>query len=122
MFCVLLVWMNRDRKDKGPSLSRDKRGEKSRIMETTTYGYSEANTVLLQMVDNHDLEGIEAEVAEIRKLTDMDFSLTAVKVSKWNADLSPWAAPAVFGREGFGIGAADTLDDVVSGFYRLHEA
>jgi len=44
------------------------------------YGDPDAPTVLIQMVDDHDLEGMESEVAEIRKLTDKRFYLIAVKV------------------------------------------
>lgn len=44
----------------------------------------------------------------------MDFGLFAVKVDNWNADLSPWQAPAVFGNEAFGDGAAHTLDVIYS--------
>ena len=38
-----------------------------------------------------------------------DFCLEGLKIHDWNKDLSPWPAPAVFGREGFGDGAAETL-------------
>ena len=79
----------------------------------TAYGNPEASAVLIQMVDEHDLEGLESEAAEIRKLTGEDFYLMAVKVGNWNTDLSPWHAPAVFGREDFGSGAADTLSEVL---------
>ena len=82
-------------------------------MITYTYGNPEAKTVLIQMVDDYDLEGMESEVAKIRKLTDVDFVLLAIKVQNWNADLSPWLAPAVFGKEGFGNGAADTLAGIL---------
>ena len=37
---------------------------------TYTYGNPEAKTVLVQMVDDHDLEGMESEVAEIKKLSE----------------------------------------------------
>ena len=30
------------------------------------YGEADASIVLVQMVDSHDLEGIESEIAEIR--------------------------------------------------------
>lgn len=80
---------------------------------TYTYGNPEAKTVLIQMVDDHDLEGIESEVAEIQNLTDADFHLIAIKIQDWNADLSPWLAPAVFGKEDFGDGAAETLVEVL---------
>lgn len=76
-----------------------------------TYGNSDADTVLLQMVDDHDLELIEKEVAHIAELSGKrDFCLKAVKVDSWNSDLSPWKAPAVFGNEDFGEGAASTLE------------
>ena len=77
------------------------------------YGNPSASIVLIQMVDDHDLEGIESEAAEIKKLTNTDFCLIAVRIQNWNRDLSPWLAPAVFGKEGFGNGAADTLDEVL---------
>ena len=56
-----------------------------------------ADTVLIQPVGDHDLPEIENEVAEIKKLTSVDFQLIAVKVDDWNRELSPWEAPAVFG-------------------------
>ena len=75
-----------------------------------TYGNHEADTLLIQMVDDHDLEGMENEVFYIRELSGgQDFCLKAVKVNRWNSDLSPWKAPAVFGKEDFGDGAVDTL-------------
>ena len=78
-----------------------------------SYGNPSASIVLIQMVDDHDLGGIESEAAEIKKLTDADFHLIAVRVQNRNRDMSPWPAPAVFGKEGFGNGAADTLDEVL---------
>lgn len=82
-------------------------------MTITRYGDPDASTVLLQMVDDHDLNGIENEVAEIQRLTDQKFCLIAVKVNDWNYDLSPWKAPAVFGKEDFGGGAEETLGEVL---------
>ncbi|MGN0240099.1 MAG: hypothetical protein ACI4CS_00275 [Candidatus Weimeria sp.] len=77
-------------------------------MQMTTYGKEDAKTVLIQMVDDHDLDGIESEVAEIQRQVGSDFYLIAIKASDWNSDLSPWPAPAVFGRQDFGDGAVDT--------------
>lgn len=79
------------------------------VQMITTYGDPDAAFVLVQMVDDHDLQGIKTEAAEIQKLTCVDFCLTAVKAERWNNDLSPWPAPAVFGKEDFGGGAFDTL-------------
>lgn len=79
--------------------------------EELRYGNPDANTLLFQMVDDHDLEVIEQEVSYIRELSGgQDFCLTAVKVNNWNQDLTPWPAPAVFGNESFGDGAAKTLE------------
>ena len=78
-----------------------------------TYGNPDAPIVLVQMVDDHDLEGMGSEISEIQKLAGKDFCLAAFKVRNWNADLSPWQSPAVFGREGFGDGAKDTLSEVL---------
>ncbi len=79
-------------------------------MDIYEYGSSLASIVLIQMVGEHDLPGVEREITEIRRLTDMDFRFIAVKVNNWNQDLSPWNAAAVFGKEEFGNGAKDTLE------------
>lgn len=78
--------------------------------EINTYGDLNADTLLIQMVDDHDLEVIEKEIASIRELSgEQNFCLKAVKVENWSQDLSPWPAPAAFGNEDFGDGAARTL-------------
>ena len=78
-------------------------------MQIVHYGNPSASTVLIQPVDDHDLEEMETELNEIRKQGKTDFQLIAVKVDNWNRDLSPWEAPVVFGREGFGDGAGELL-------------
>ena len=88
-------------------------------MKTYDYGDRESSTVLIQMVGDHDMAGIENEVRLIRELSGTDdFRLIAVKVDNWNDDLSPWEAPAVFGQDGFGGGAERTLqflkDEVIA--------
>ena len=35
--------------------------------------------------------------------------MVTFQISDWNNDLSPWNAPAVFGKDGFGDGAKNTL-------------
>ena len=40
-------------------------------------------------------------------------ALPIFKAENWNRDLSPWPSPAVFGKEDFGSGAADTLAEVL---------
>lgn len=58
-------------------------------MNISRYGNPDADIVLIQPVDDHDLAGIENEVAEIQRLTDQDFCLIAIRVGNWNTDLSP---------------------------------
>ena len=82
-------------------------------METYLFGSESAPNVLIQPVDSHDLEGIENEVKTISELTNADFRMIAVRVPDWNRDLSPWTAPAVFGKESFGDGAGDFLEGIL---------
>lgn len=79
-----------------------------------TFGNPHSDTLLIQMVDDHDLAVIDREVSLIKELSGgQDFCLKAVKVDSWNNDLSPWPAPAVFGDEAFGGGASGTLKSVL---------
>ena len=70
---------------------------------------SAAVPLLIQPADDHDLEVLDSEVAEIERLYGGAFRLAAFKVNNWNDDLSPWEAPPAFGKEPFGGGAAKTL-------------
>ena len=83
------------------------------MLEKYMFGDPEAGTVLIQPVDGHDLEGIENEVSLIAANCEKIFHLIAVKVGDWNADLSPWKASAVFGKEDFGEGAEETLKQIL---------
>ncbi|MBQ6381589.1 MAG: esterase [Clostridia bacterium] len=78
-------------------------------MKTLEFGNIASDNVLIQPVDEHDLEGIENELAYITAAYGEDFRLIALKVDDWNNALSPWESPAVFGKENFGSGAPDTL-------------
>ena len=82
-------------------------------MVTYEYGNPHAVITLIQPVDDHDIAGMDAEVAEIQRLSGKDFRLLAVKVDSWNQDLSPWPAPAVFGKDDFGNGARETLTEIL---------
>ena len=82
-------------------------------MQIAEYGNEYAPVVLVQPVDDHDLAYIDNEISYIRNNTDIDFRLITVKVNSWNSDLSPWNAPAVFGREDFGSGASDFLERIL---------
>ena len=79
-------------------------------------GYISENTqyLLIQPVDEHDIEVLDNEVAEIQKNTDKQFSLISFKIEDWNNELSPWEAPPAFGKKTFGSGAKDTLEFIES--------
>ena len=59
------------------------------ITDTTKY-------LLIHPVDEHDIEVLDNEVAEILKITEKQFSLIAFKIEDWNNELSPWKAPLAF--------------------------
>lgn len=80
---------------------------------TFSFGNPDADTVLLQLIDDHELAMMGSEAETIRKLTVKDFYLKGIRVQRWNDELSPWKAPAVFGREDFGNGAAETLNEIL---------
>ena len=88
---------------------------KTQIGGKTCYIYDcgSSDVLLIQPVDDHDIEVLDSEVAEIKRLAEgKGFTLAAFKVDDWNADLSPWEAPPVFGSEGFAGGAEATLEYV----------
>ena len=83
-------------------------------MKSISFGNPNADLVLIQPVDERELDGMENEVNAIRGDTGLDLCLTAVVVADWNKELSPWKAPAVFGREDFGDGAEETLAGILA--------
>ncbi len=92
------------------------RKEKFVIGNKECTGYISENTqyLLIQPVDEHDIEVLDNEVAEILEKTDKQFSLIAFKIEDWNNELSPWEAPPAFGKKSFGSGATDTLEFIES--------
>lgn len=68
--------------------------------------------LLLQPVDEHELELLDGEVENIAQMAELPFLLAAFRVEDWFRELSPWSAPPVFGKEGFGDGARQTLSFV----------
>ena len=72
------------------------------------YGEAHAEYLLLQMTGEHELQSIDSEVAAIAQSAHQ-FLFAAIPVENWNDALSPWEAPAVWGKESFGGNAADTL-------------
>ena len=72
------------------------------------YGEPYAEYLLLQMTGEHELQSMESEVTAIAQSAH-HFLFAAVPVKSWNDALSPWEAPAVWGKQGFGGNAGDTL-------------
>ena len=87
--------------------------QEGKSMEWFEYGSPDARIVLLQPVGEHDLGAAEREFAIIQESAAVEFRLAAFRVGDWNAELSPWKAPAVFGQEDFGGGAEETLGRVL---------
>ena len=72
------------------------------------YGEPHAEYLLLQMTGEHELQSMDSEVAAIAQSAH-HFLFAAIPVESWNDALSPWKSPAVWGKQGFGGKAADTL-------------
>lgn len=86
--------------------------EQLTISGRTCFLYHDAAAphLLIQPVDEHDLEVLDQEVEAIGNQTKTPFSLVALLIEDWNQELTPWPAPAVFGRIPFGDGANNTLE------------
>lgn len=72
------------------------------------YGTDCAEYLLLQMTDEHELQNMDSEVEAIAQ-SGRNFLFAAIPVKSWNDELSPWEAPAVWGKESFGGNAAGAL-------------
>ena len=72
------------------------------------YGEAHAEYLLLQMTGKHELQSMESEATTIAQSAHR-FLFAAIPVESWNDELSPWKSPAVWGKQGFGGNAADTL-------------
>ena len=72
------------------------------------YGEAHAEYLLLQMTGEHELQSMDHEVAVIAQ-SSRNFLFAAIPVESWNDALSPWKSPAVWGKQGFGGNAEDTL-------------
>ena len=65
--------------------------------------------LLVEPIDERDLDFIGRELDYLEEHSDRPFALAAFIVGDWNAELSPWSADPVFGKEAFGDGAEKTL-------------
>ena len=79
----------------------------------TLYADDAPQILFIQPVDTHDTELLDAEIEAMRNCA-LPFALAAFAVKDWNRELSPWAAPPVFGKVPFGGTAAETLSFVLA--------
>ena len=78
------------------------------------FGNKQSNTILVQMVERHQVRLIDDEVAMIRAFSGTDdFLLACVRVTDWNEDLTPWIAPGLFGKSDFSGRGPQTLDHLL---------
>ena len=77
--------------------------------------------VLLQCADSRELEALAPQAEAIAEAAPgTAFALCAMAVEDWSRELSPWEAPAVYGEEAFGGGAAETLSALLAVRSALH--
>ena len=79
----------------------------------TLYADDAPQILFIQPVDTHDTELPDAEIEAMRNCA-LPFALAAFAVKDWNRELSPWAAPPVFGKVPFGGMAEETLSFVLA--------
>ena len=82
-----------------------------KIGEHTCILHSEENAkfFITQPVDNNDTEELERQITYIEDNSQAPFIHIAIRINRWNAELTPWPAPPVFGKIPFGDGAHSTL-------------
>ena len=78
----------------------------------TLYADDAPQILFIQPVDTHDTELLDAEIEAMRDCA-LPFALAAFAVKDWNRELSPWAAPPVFGKVPFGGMAEETLSFIL---------
>ncbi len=83
-------------------------------MDVTIVSDENPKVLLVQPVDSHDMEELGTEVDYLRSNSPLPFRLVALRINKWNEELTPWPAPPVFGKIPFGDGAQATLDKIMT--------
>ena len=81
------------------------------LNEITCFVYEKKNPeyLLIQPVNEPHAQMLDQQIQFMTEHTEKSFLLVSFLVKDWNRDLSPWCAPAVFGKEDFGEGAGETL-------------
>ena len=75
--------------------------------QLTSFG--EPRVLLVEPIDRNDLDFLGRETDYLCRGGLTDFALATFLIEDWNAELTPWKADPVFGKEPFGDGAGKTL-------------
>ncbi len=74
------------------------------------YGDPASVNLFFQPVDEHDAELMGSEAEHLKELSGQDdWCIVTIPIVNWNQELTPWTNDPVFGKEGFGDGAPETL-------------
>lgn len=104
--------------------------EKLTIEKTNCISYmvGKPKVLLIQPVDEQDIAVLDKQVEILTEELQDSFLLIALQIKNWNKELSPWPAPAIFGKDDFGDGAPQTLSLIehtliehVHQKYKLHK-
>ena len=90
------------------------------------YGDETAKNVIFWFTGEHEKDTIEEVYQQLKEMTQVSFCLITCEIEDWNAQLSPWSAPAVYGKEGFAGEGAETLEwlekECLPGLENIYEA
>ena len=77
--------------------------------DCAVYRGAQPRALLIQPAGDHEMDGLQQQADLLEQRCGDGFLLAAFPIADWNRELSPWDAPPVFGKEGFGHGAEETL-------------
>lgn len=79
--------------------------------DVEVWGNLESNNCFIQMVDQHDLDLIPSQMKYAKELSTSDnWCIVTVLVKDWFSDLTPWSSVPIFGKQGYGDQAQETLN------------
>ena len=88
-------------------MTREEFNLSGRACRLSTFG--EPRVLLVEPIDRNDLNFLGREMDYLCSHGLTDFALATFLIEDWNAELPPWKAAPVFGKEPYGDGAGKTL-------------